>query len=88
MDEFLGFGGMFDMDGDSALDAGEMIFGLMMMDDVLTGEDTEESDAEDSELELMTGYSRDDLEFMDDEERAEVFEESGFEPDDFGFDDN
>lgn len=96
MDDFLGFGALFDMDGDGTLDAGETAFGLMMMDDVLTGEDaddpTEDADdlfaaEEDSELELMTGYSRDDLEFMDAEERAEILEEAGYEPDDFGLDD-
>ena len=96
MDDFLGFGGLFDMDGDGSLDAGETAFGLMMMDDVLTGEDEDGSDdlddlfAEDegySELELMTGYSRDDLEFMDSEERAAILEDAGYEPDDFGFDD-
>ena len=96
MDEFLGFGGLFDMDGDGSLDAGETAFGLMMMDDALMGEDaddsTEDSDdlfeeEEDSELELMTGYSRDDLEFMDAEERAEILGDAGYEPDDFGFDD-
>ena len=96
MDDFLGFGGLFDMDGDGALDAGETAFGLMMMDDVLTGEDEDGSDdsddlfaedEEDSELELMTGFSRDDLELMDAEERAEVLGDAGYEPDDFGFDD-
>ena len=88
MDEFLGFGGLFDVDGDGNLDAGEMAFGLMMMDEALMEEDEEDSlDAEDSELELMTGYSRDDLEFMDAEERAEILEDAGYEPDDFVFDD-
>ena len=92
MDNFLGFGGLFDMDGDGSLDAGEAAFGLMMMDDALTGEDTENpedpfADEEDSELELMTGCSRDDLEFMDAEERTEILEEAGYEPDDFGHDD-
>ena len=83
MDDFLGFGGLFDVDGDGSLDAGETAFGLMMMDDALTDEGAEE---EDSELELMTGYSRDDLELMDAEERAEILEDAGFEPDDFDFD--
>ncbi len=92
MDDFLGFGGLFDLDGDGSLDAGETAFGLMMMDDVLTDEDAEDSDdlfaeEEDSELELMTGYSRDDLELMDADERAEVLGDAGYEPDDFGFDD-
>lgn len=95
MDEFLGFSGLFDMDGDGTLDAGEMAFGLMMMDEALTGEDddpTEDAEdlfeaEEDSELELMTGYSREDLEFMDAEERAEILGDVGYEPDDFGFDD-
>lgn len=83
MDDFLGFGGLFDVDGDGSLDADETAFGLMMMDDVLIDEGAEE---EDSELELATGYSRDDLELMDEEERAEILEEAGYEPDDFDFD--
>ena len=83
MDDFLGFGELFDLDGDGSLDAGETAFGLMMMDDELTDEDAEE---EDSELELATGYSRDDLELMDAEERAEILEDAGYEPDDFDFD--
>ena len=96
MDDFLGFGALFDMDGDGSLDADETTFGLMMLDEALTGEDadnpTKDPDnlfaaEEDSELELMTGYSRDDLEFMDAEERAEILEEAGYEPDDFGLDD-
>lgn len=92
MDDFLGLGGLFDLDGDGSLDAGETAFGLMMMDDVLTDEDAEDPDdlfaeEEDSELELMTGFSRDDLELMDADERAEVLGDAGYEPDDFGFDD-
>lgn len=83
MDDFLGFGGLFDVDGDGSLDAGETAFGLMMMDEELTDEGAEE---EDSELELATGYSRDDLELMDAEERAEILEDAGYEPDDFDFD--
>ena len=83
MDDFLGFGGLFDADGDGSLDAGETAFGLMMMDDELTDESAEE---EDSELELATGYSLDDLELMDSEERAEILEDAGYEPDDFDFD--
>ena len=96
MDEFLGFGGLFDLDGDGSLDAGETAFGLMMMDEALTDEDADDptedpddlfAEEEDSELELMTGYSRDDLELMDADERAEVLGDAGYEPDDFGFDD-
>ena len=83
MDEFLGFGGLFDVDGDGSLDAGETAFSLMMMDEELTDEGAED---EDSELELVTGYSRDDLELMDAEERAEILEDAGYEPDDFDFD--
>ena len=89
MDDFLGFGGLFDMDGDGALDAGETAFGLMMMDDILTDEESDDAESlnDDDELELMTGFSRDDLELMDAEERAEVLGDAGYEPDDFGFDD-
>jgi thymidylate synthase len=46
----------------------------------------EDAEEEDSDLELATGYSRDDLELMDSEERAEILEDAGYEPDDFGFD--
>ena len=89
MDDFLGFGGLFDMDGDGTLDAGETAFGLMMMDEVLTDEESDDAESlnDDDELELMTGFSRDDLELMDAEERAEVLGDAGYEPDDFGFDD-
>ena len=89
MDDFLGFGGLFDVDGDGSLDAGETAFGLMMMDDVLTDEESDDTEVfdDDDELELMTGFSRDDLELMDAEERAEVLGDAGYEPDDFGFDD-
>ena len=89
MDDYLGFGGLFDMDGDGTLDAGETAFGLMMMDDILTDEESDDAESleDDDELELMTGFSRDDLEFMDAEERAEVLGDAGYEPDDFGFDD-
>ncbi len=62
MDDFLGFGGLFDLDGDGSLDADETTFGLMMMDDVLMDEDAEE---EDGEPELMTGYEPDDFGFDD-----------------------
>ena len=84
MDNLSGFGGMLDLDGDGSLDVGETVFALMMMDDELTDESTKE---EDCELELMAEYSRDDLELVDSEERAEVLEEAGNEPNDFGFDD-
>ena len=89
MDDFLGLGGLFDMDGDGTLDAGETAFGLMMMDDILTDEESDDAESldDDDELELMTGFSRDDLELMDAEERAEVLGDAGYEPDDFGFDD-
>ena len=89
MDDFLGFGGLFDMDGDGTLDAGETAFGLMMMDEVLTDEESDDAESlnDDDELELMTGFSRDDLELMDAEERAEILGDAGYEPDDFGFDD-
>ena len=89
MDDFLGLGGLFDMDGDGTLDAGETAFGLMMMDEVLTDEESDDAESlnDDDELELMTGFSRDDLELMDAEERAEVLGDAGYEPDDFGFDD-
>ena len=44
-------------------------------------------DDEDVELLDATGYDRDELEWMDADERAEILEDAGYEPSDFGFDD-
>lgn len=80
---------LFDFNGDGKTDPLEAALGMMMAEDILgDDEDSDETlDEEDSELLTMTGYTHDDLELMDAEERAEILEDAGYEPDDFGFDD-
>lgn len=80
---------LFDFNGDGKTDPVEAALGMMMAEDIFgDDEDSDEVlDEEDSELLTMTGYTRDDLELMEAEERAEILEDAGYEPDDFGFDD-
>ena len=95
------FDKLFDFNHDGKADAFETTMGFMMMDelersgeepgsDLMThdyGDAGFDLDAEDEELLDATGYDRDELEWMDAEERAEILEDAGYEPDDFGFDD-
>lgn len=80
---------LFDFNGDGKTDPVEAALGMMMAEDIFgDDEDSDEAlDEEDSELLTMTGYTHDELELMDAEERAEILEDAGYEPDDFGFDD-
>ncbi len=73
----------FDLDRDGKLDAAEYCF----MDEVLFGSDDEDEDEEDfdeDELEAA-GLDRDELEWMDEDERREALEDAGLDPDDFDF---
>ena len=84
-------GGLFDLNGDGKTDPVEAALGLMLAEEIFgeekdSGNDLDEDD-DDEELLGLTGYTHDDLELMDAEERAEILEEAGYEPDDFGFDD-
>ena len=81
-------GGLFDLDGDGKTDPVEAALGMMMAEEIFGEEESSDdaSDEEDDELLDLTGYTHDDLEFLDAEERAEILEEAGYEPDDFGFD--
>lgn len=82
------FGGMFDLNRDGKLDIGEfalmqhVVFGDLMGDD--GGNIGEDRDDEISELK-EAGLDIDELEMMDEEERAEALEEAGFDADDFDF---
>ena len=74
----------FDRDHDGTLDFHED-YERMDFDDFVSkrGIYEEEEDEEDDEFELETGYSREDLELMDDDEREEVLKDAGIDPDDW-----
>ena len=83
-----------DLNRDGHVDAAEAYFGMEMLcgsreeQEALFGDagdfgEEEETDFDD-ELE-MAGLDRDELEFMDEDERREVLEDAGLDPDDFDF---
>ncbi len=78
------FDEMFDMDRDGDLDPIEQGMQLEFLEhDGSFDDDTDdEMDEVDDALDSI-GYSREDLEFMDDDERAEILEEAGLDPDDW-----
>ena len=68
------FGGMFDFDSDGKLDAFEHAAEFQFLNDVVMGQSDSPSDA---------GLDRDELSFMDADERREALEDAGLDPDDF-----
>lgn len=78
------FDAMFDMDRDGVLDPIEQGFQLDFLDkDGSFDDDDDDLDEMDEVEEALDsiGYTRDDLEFMDDEERAEILDDAGIDPD-------
>ena len=71
------FGGLFDMNHDGQLDSFERAMDFMAFDEIVNGSD--DSDEEENE-EIM-----DELSFMDEDERREVLEDAGLDPDDYDF---
>lgn len=76
------FGDLFDVNHDGELDGFERTLDYMAFED-LTSVDTEEEDLED-DIELA-GLDRDELEWMDEDERREALEDAGLDPDDYDF---
>ena len=73
----------FDHNNDGVLDFHED-YERMDFDDFVSKRGIyEEEEEEKDEFELETGYSRDDLEMMNVDERAEVLEDAGIDPDDW-----
>ncbi len=73
---------MFDMNRDGVLDMNEQGFELEFLEEDDSDDDDDYDDEIDDALDSI-GYTRDDLEFMDDDERAEILEEAGLDPDDW-----
>lgn len=81
-----------DLNGDGEIDGTEMMFAEEMLctsreeHETLFGNagDFEDDTKEDFEIDAMAaGLDAGELEFMDSDERAEILEEAGLDPDDF-----
>lgn len=85
-----------DLNGDGKIDGAEMTFAEEMLctsreeHEALFGNIGDfENDRTEDDFEvdaIAAGLDVDELEFMDADERAEVLEESGLDPDDYDFD--
>lgn len=79
------FGGLFDLDRDGELNAGE----FALMQEVVFGDLNKSSDDfdEDDEYDEIeeAGLDYDELEEMDEDERREALEDAGLDPDDYDF---
>ena len=79
------FGRMFDLNRDGKLDAWERAMEYDFMTSLNDEDDgCEDEDEELTELELA-GINPIELEYMDANERREVLEDAGLDPDDFDF---
>ncbi len=67
--------GPFDLNHDGKIDAGETAY----INDIIFSEEVHDDIDEEEEL-------REEIEFMDPDERRETIEDAGFDPDDFGDD--
>ncbi len=75
----------FDLDRDGKISASEMAFindTFYEDNNGISSGSIDEEDELDDELE-MAGLDRDELEFMDDDERKQALEDAGFDADDF-----
>lgn len=75
-------GDLFDVNHDGELDGFERTLDYMAFED-LTSVDSQEEDLDD-DIELA-GLSRDELEWMDEDERREALEDAGLDSDDYDF---
>lgn len=71
------FGSLFDFNGDGKMDVFERAAEFAFLDEI-TKEDQR------NEFE-MSGLDADELEFMDADERREILEDAGLDPDDYDF---
>lgn len=71
------FGGLFDFNHDGKMNVFERAAEFAFLDEI-----TREEEATEFEL---SGLDADELEFMDADERREVLEEAGLDPDDYDF---
>ena len=78
------FGGLFDFNNDGHIDTFERVAEIAIVTSVLDDSQDSENEDEMTELEL-SGLVSEELEFMDEDERREVLEDAGLDPDEFDF---
>jgi hypothetical protein len=78
------FGGPFDFNRDGKTDAFEMGLAFSAME---AASEEETAELEDERLN-QTGFETSELELMDPQERREILEDSGLDPEDFDFGDD
>lgn len=74
------FGDLFDFNGDGKLDSFERAADFAAFVNLMSGNDEQEK-----EQSTGTSYSVDELEVMDDDERAEILLDAGLDADDYDF---
>lgn len=94
------FGGLFDFNDDGKLDAFERAADFAMFMEVTKEDSDSDDDSSDDDSSTSsgayavgtdendfegTGYSFDELSFMDDEERDQILIDAGLDPDDYDF---
>ena len=83
------FRGLFDFNGDGKLDAMERAADYHAFQKLMNDSDSDSDEDSDEDLDEwedaleIAGYTREDLDYMDEDERREVLEEAGFDPDDY-----
>ena len=78
---------MFDFDEDGELDPVEEAMLIDFLDDMQKKDSSDDDEEEEDKRKLLyPDLDFDELEYMDEEERREVLEEAGYDPDDPDFD--
>ena len=89
MRDWMDFNGDGEVDSTERFLAAEMLCGSKEEHEALFGDAGDFEDNTDDDFEtdaLAVGLDPGELEFMDSDERAEVLEEAGLDPDDYDFD--
>lgn len=81
----FGFEKMFDFNRDGHLDTVERALQYQFLDEMNRSATEDGYDNDDEDVFGTAGLDYDELEFMDPEERREVLEDAGLDPDDFDF---
>lgn len=81
----FGFDKMFDLDRDGHLDVAERALQYQFLDEMCCHDTEDDFDNDDEDIFGTAGLDYDELEFMDPEERREVLEDAGLDPDEFAF---
>ena len=85
----FGFDKMFDFNRDGKLDFFERAVQFQFMDKMMNSDETssfeDDDELDEDDVFAEVGLDYDELEFMDPDERREVLEDAGLDPDDFDF---